>query len=81
MFVSDPVGGFPPGTPGGASLDHAGSGTTAPTMVGSFVMFASAFGDESRLSGKAGTFQRLSIACECGWHTALSLRALSSPAH
>ena len=127
MFVTDPVGGFPPRSPGGAGLDHAGSGTTAPTlagrlhslfaipvfagipvaamasaatavrgrdfrwagysaasglaMVGSFVMFGSAFGDESRLAGKGGVFQRLSIACGCGWLTALSLRALCSPAH
>ena len=34
MFVTDPVGGFPPRTPGGASLDDAGSGTTAPTPAG-----------------------------------------------
>ena len=127
MFVTDPVGGFPPRTPGWASLDDAGSGTTAPTlagrlhnlfavpifagipvaamasaatavrsrdyrwagysalsglaMVGSFVMFGSVFGDESRLAGKGGIFQRLSIACGCGWLTALSLSALSSPAH
>ena len=127
MFVTDPVGGFPPRSPGGAGLDDAGSGTTAPTlagrlhslfaipvfagipvaamasaatavrgrdyrwagysaasglaMVGSFVMFGSAFGDESRLAGKGGVFQRLSIACGCGWLTALSLRALCSPAH
>ena len=126
MFVTDPVGGFPPRSPGGAGLDHAGSGA-APTragrlhnlfaipvfagipvaamasaatavrgrdfrwagysaasglaMVGSFVMFGTAFGDESRLSGKGGVFQRLSIACGCGWLTALSLRALSYPVH
>ena len=126
MFVTDPVGGFPPRTPDGASLDDAGSGTTAPTlsgrlhnlfaipvfagipvaamasaasavrsrdyrwagysaasglaMAGSFVMFGTAFGDESRLAGKGGVFQRLSVACGCGWLTALSLRALSSPA-
>ena len=126
MFVTDPVGGSPSRTPGGASLDDAGSGA-APTLagrlrnlfaipvfagipvaamasaatavrsrdyrwagcsaalglavVGSFVMFGSAFGDESRLSGKGGVFHRLSIACGCGWLTALSLRALSYPAH
>jgi Protein of unknown function (DUF998) len=126
MFVTDPVGGFPPPSPGGAGLDHAGLGA-APTragrlhnlfaipifagipvaamasaatalrgrdfrwagysaasglaMVGSFVMFGIAFGDGSRLSGKGGVFQRLSIACGCGWLTALSLRALSYPVH
>jgi Protein of unknown function (DUF998) len=122
MFVTDPVGGFPPGTPDGAGLDGAGSGTTAPTlagrlhnlfaipifagipvaamasaatalrnrdyqwagfsaasglaMVGSFVMFGSAFGNGSRLADNGGIFQRLSIACGCGWLTALSIRAL-----
>ncbi len=33
-------------------------------------MFGIAFGDGSRLSGKGGVFQRLSIACGCGWLTA-----------
>ena len=126
MFVTDPVGGFPLRLPGGAGLDHAGSGA-APTragrlhnlfaipvfagipvaamasaatavrgrdyrwagystasglaMVGSFVMFGTAFGDGSRLAGKGGVFQRLSIVCGCGWLTALSLRALSYPVH
>ena len=28
-------------------------------------MFGSAFGEGSRLAGKAGVFQRLSIACGC----------------
>ena len=57
------------------------SATSGLAMVGSFVMFGSAGGDESRLSGKGGVFQRLSIACGCGWLTALSLRALSYPVH
>ncbi len=124
MFVTDPVGGFPPRSLGGAGLDHAGS-SAAPTlagrlhnlfaipifagipvaaiasaatavrsrdfrwagysaasglaMVGSFVMFGIAFGDESRVAAKGGIFQRPSIACGCSWLTALSLRALSSP--
>jgi Protein of unknown function (DUF998) len=126
IFVTDPVGGYPPRTPGGASVDDAGSGATAPTlagrlhnlfaipvfagipvaamasaataarsrdyrwagcsapsglaMVGSFAMFGTAFGDGSRLAGKCGIFQRLSIACGCSWLTALSLRALSCAA-
>ena len=66
------------------SRDYRGAGYSAASglaMVGSFVMFGGAFGDESRLAGKGGIFQRLSIACGCGWLTALSLRALSSPAH
>ena len=100
MFVTDPVGGFPPRSLGGAGLDHAGS-SAAPTlagrlhnlfaipifagipvaaiasaatavrsrdfrwagysaasglaMVGSFVMFGIAFGDESRVAAKGGS--------------------------
>ncbi len=34
MFVTDPVGGFPSATSGGASLDHTDSGATAPTLAG-----------------------------------------------
>lgn len=49
-------------------------------MVGNFVLFGSAFHDGSRLGGKGGIFQRLSIGAGFGWLTALSLRALSSPA-
>ncbi|MGH9090828.1 MAG: hypothetical protein ACRDZR_05545 [Acidimicrobiales bacterium] len=48
-------------------------------MVGSFVLFGNAFGNGSRLAGKGGIFQRLSIAYRFGWLTALSLRALSAP--
>ena len=47
-------------------------------MVGSFVLFGRGFGGTLRLAGKAGIFQRVSIACGFGWVTALSLRALSS---
>jgi hypothetical protein len=46
--------------------------------VGSFLFFGRAFGGVSRLAGKGGIFQRISIASGFGWLTALSLRALSS---
>ena len=45
-------------------------------MVGSFLLFGRAFGDVSRVTGKDGTFQRITIASGFGWLTALSLRAL-----
>ena len=126
IFITDPVGGFPPGTPDDAIPAHAAPGPPAPTlagrlhnlfaipifagipvaamasaatamgrrdyrwagcsaassfgMVGSFVLFGRALGDDSRLAGKGGIFQRLSIGAGFGWLTALSLRALSSPA-
>ena len=47
-------------------------------MVGSFLLFGAAFGHESRLAGKGGVFQRISVASGFGWLTVLSLRALSS---
>ncbi len=34
MFVTDPVGGFPPATSGGASLDHTDSGARETTLAG-----------------------------------------------
>ena len=126
MFVTDPVGGFPPATSGGASLDHTDSGARATTlagrlhnlfaipifagipiaatasaatalrsrdyrwacysaasslaMIGTFALFGSAFGDDSGRASRGGIFQRLSIASGLGWLTALSLRAVSSPA-
>jgi hypothetical protein len=47
-------------------------------MVGSFLLFGSAFGGASRFGGKGGMFQRISIACGFGWLSALSLRARPS---
>jgi hypothetical protein len=44
-------------------------------MIGSFVLFGSAF---RRSAHNAGVFQRLSIAAGFGWLSALSLRALTS---
>jgi hypothetical protein len=50
-------------------------------MVASIVAFGAAFGPESRLTGRGGVFQRISIASGFGWLTVLSLRALSSLRH
>lgn len=58
------------------ALYSAGSSLT---MIASFVLFGIAFGDGSRLAGKGGVFQRISIGAGFGWLTALSLRALCSP--
>lgn len=52
---------------------------SALAMVGSFGLFGSAFGDGSRLAGKGGVFQRISIGVGFGWLTAVSLRAMPSP--
>lgn len=126
LFVTDPVGDFPPGPPGGPGLEVADPGTTAPTlagrlhvlfaipvfvgipvaaiassatairerdhrwacysagsglaMFGSSLLFGAAFGRRISPAGKGGIFQRLSIGAGFGWLTALSIRALSSPA-
>ena len=56
------------------------SAASSLAMVGTFLLFASAFGTGSRVGRKGGLFQRLSIGAGFGWLTALSLRALSSSA-
>jgi hypothetical protein len=121
VFVTDPVGGFPPPSPeeqlGDASSPPIAklsrTGTlhnlcSLPVFVGvpvagllgasafarnreylwagysagsSLVMAASIgrFGATlGRKAGKAGIFQRISIATGCGWLSAVSLRALAS---
>lgn len=45
-------------------------------MVGAFVLFGAGLGGVARLSGRAGAFQRVSIATGFGWLSALSLRVL-----
>jgi hypothetical protein len=52
----------------------AGSSTV---MAGSLLLFASAISGQSRLRGKSGILQRMSIATGFGWLSSLSLRALS----
>jgi hypothetical protein len=45
-------------------------------MAGSFVLVGAAIRGQSRLRGRGGTFQRVSIATGLGWLSVLSLRAL-----
>ena len=45
-------------------------------MTGTFMLFGAGFGGAARLAGRAGVFQRVSIATGFGWLSALSLRAL-----
>jgi Protein of unknown function (DUF998) len=47
-------------------------------MMASFVAFGAAFGPDSRLMGRGGVFQRISVACGLGWVTVLSVRVLTS---
>jgi len=120
LFVTDPVGGFPPSsfdqdgadrappvppTRNGrlhnlcaipifagipvAALTCAASATrrrefrwascsavSAVVMTGAFVQFGAAFGGATRLTGRGGAWQRISITTGFGWLSALSLRAL-----
>ena len=83
VFAGTPVAALASAATAVRGRDYRWAGYSAASglaMVGSFVMFGRAFGDGSPLAGKGGVFQRLSIACGCGWLTALSRRALSSPA-
>ena len=52
----------------------AGSSTV---MVASLLLFGTAIRGRSRLRGKSGIFQRISIATGFGWLSSLSLRGLS----
>lgn len=52
----------------------AGSSTA---MAGSLLLLGAAIRGQSRLRGKSGVFQRISIAIGLGWLSSLSLRGLS----
>jgi Protein of unknown function (DUF998) len=51
---------------------------SAIVMTDAFVLFGAALGGASRLAGRGGVFQRISIMTGFGWLSALSLRALTS---
>ena len=53
------------------------SGGSSMAMVGSLLLFGAAIRGHSRLSGKSGALQRISLATGLGWLTSLSLRGLS----
>jgi Protein of unknown function (DUF998) len=80
VFVGIPVAGLLSAATAVRCRDYrwacysAGSSTA---MVGSLVVFGAAIRGQSRLRGKSGVFQRISIATGLGWLSALSLRGLS----
>jgi hypothetical protein len=80
VFVGIPVAGLVSAATAVRGRDYrwacysAGSSTA---MVGSLVLFGAAIRGQSRLRGKSGVFQRISIATGLGWLSALSLRGLS----
>jgi hypothetical protein len=54
------------------------SAGSAMAMTSALVLFGAAFGGASRLAGRGGVFQRISITAGFGWLSALSLRTLTS---
>ena len=80
VFACIPVAGLASAATAVRSRDYrwacysAGSSTV---MAGSFLLFGAAIRGRSRLRGKSGVFQRISIATGLGWLSSLSLRGLS----
>jgi hypothetical protein len=80
VFVGIPIAGLASAATAVYDRDYrwafysAGSSTV---MVGSLFLFGAAIRGQSRLRGKSGIFQRISIATGVGWLSSLSLRGLS----
>ena len=80
VFAGIPIAGLASAATAVRSRDYrwacysAGSSTV---MAGSFLLFGAAIRGRSRLRGKSGVFQRISIATGLGWLSSLSLRGLS----
>jgi hypothetical protein len=80
VFAGIPIAGLASAVTAVRSRDYrwacysAGSSTV---MAGSFLLVGAAIKGQSRLRGKSGLLQRISIATGLGWLSSLSLRALS----
>jgi hypothetical protein len=80
VFAGIPIAGLASAATAVRSGDYrwacysAGSSTV---MAGSILAVGAAIRGQSRVRGKSGIFQRISIAAGLGWLSALSLRALS----
>jgi hypothetical protein len=80
VFAGIPIAGLASAATAVRSRDYrwacysAGSSTV---MAGSILLFGAAIRGQSRLRGKSGIFQRISIATGFGWLSSLSLRGLS----
>lgn len=80
VFAGIPIAGLASAATAVRSRDYrwawysAGSSTV---MVGSLLVFGAAIRGQSRLRGKSGILQRISIATGLGWLSSLSLRGLS----
>jgi hypothetical protein len=80
VFAGIPIAGLASAATAVQSRDYrwawysAGSSTV---MAGTLLLFGAAIRGQSRLRGKGGVFQRISIAIGLGWLSSLSLRGLS----
>jgi uncharacterized protein DUF998 len=80
VFAGIPIAGLASAATAARSRNYrwacysAGSSTA---MAGSLVLFGAAIRGQSRLRGKSGILQRISIAIGLGWLSCLSLRGLS----
>jgi hypothetical protein len=80
VFAGIPIAGLASAATAVRSRDYrwacysAGSSTV---MAGSFLLVGAAIRGQSRLRGKSGLLQRISIATGLGWLSSLSLRGLS----
>jgi hypothetical protein len=72
VFATDPVSGYPPGTPAVPSR---------PTRTGmAHILSGAGFGQSPRLVTVAGLLQRISIITGFTWMTTLAAQALRRPA-
>lgn len=81
IFAGIPIAGLASTATAVRSRDYRWASFSAGSsliMTGTFLLFGKAFGrSPSRLTGKGGIFERISIASGFGWLTALLLRTLS----
>jgi hypothetical protein len=80
VFAGIPIAGVASAATAVRSRDYRWacySAGSSAVMAGSFLLLGAAIRGQSRLRGKSGLFQRISIATGLGWLSALSLRGLS----
>ena len=80
VFAGIPIAGLASAATAVRSRDYRWacySAGSSMVMAGSFLLVVAAIRGQSRLGGKSGIFQRISIATGLGWLSSLSLRGLS----
>ena len=80
VFAGIPIAGLVSAATAVRSRDYRWacySAGSSAAMAGSLFLFGSAIRGQSRLRGKSGILQRISIAIGLGWLSSLSLRGVS----